>query len=528
MTIIYSRLPAIVNALQHAIKDDKMWMGLDRKVQIPSVSDLHYFDSHHDALNFQEFNQSRQKDVDLFPLIVTLDAIHASVDASLQNGVQQPNVQLEANAMQALHEDYMFQTTVSNFTEMMDSFNWNNAFYDPLEANTEAESFEDKIEFNRLESLVEELSSFAQSSERGQEAVTELLDRYWKGQPMDLQIVDVLQGKYHKPDLLINHPKVVNNERDLTYRIDPDANPLYNMDGNDFTDALIEHIEQQQLFNNKLNLMNQNNFAYLKDNIKYTGFGEALYPELEKNIIAKKDEFQLHFTTQISNRPFDAVLDFRKSNTSDMYFFNRYTATVERNNGEKLSQSFAITKGKGVTAKEAYNLLQGRAVKREMTNAKGEEYIAWIQLDFDIKDEKGNFKVNKYNENYGYDLRESIASFPVLELDGGEKEKDLLRSLEKGNVQAVAIEINGNPERMFIEANPQYKTINIYDNSFKLMKHRDIPLKQEQTQKPELSQENKHATTQKQKQPEKKANTQKNGNGLISKKRTRNQKGVKI
>ena len=165
------------------------------------------------------------------------------------------------------------------------------------------------------------------------------------------------------------------------------------------------------------------NLQYLKDNIKYTGFGEALYPELEKNITARKEEFQLHFTTQIGNRPFDAVLDFRKSNTSDMYFFNRYKATIEKSNGEKVSQSFQINKGKGVTAKEAYNLLQGRAVKREMTNAKGEEYQAWMQLDFDNKDEKGNFKVNKYNENYGYELRESIARFPVLELDGGDKEK---------------------------------------------------------------------------------------------------------
>ena len=33
--------------------------------------------------------------------------------------------------------------------------------------------------------------------------------------------------------------------------VDPDANPLYNKDGNPFTDALIEHIEEQQLLNSK-------------------------------------------------------------------------------------------------------------------------------------------------------------------------------------------------------------------------------------------------------------------------------------
>jgi hypothetical protein len=184
-----------------------------------------------------------------------------------------------------------------------------------------------------------------------------------------------------------------------------------------------------------------------------------------------------------------------------MYFFNRYKASIEKSNGEKIEQSFQITKGKGVTAKEAYNLLQGRAVKREMTNAKGEEYQAWMQFDFDNKDEKGNFKVNKYTENYGYDLRESIARFPVFELDGGDKEKDLLRSLEKGNAQMATMDKDGEQIKVFLEANPKYKTINVYDEQFKMMKHEELP---------------------------KVANGQRIQQVQISKKRVRNQKGVKV
>ena len=59
---------------------------------------------------------------------------------------------------------------------------------------------------------------------------------------------------------------------------DPDANGLYNTDGNAFTDALIDHIEQQQIIHsNKSNVMNENNFKYLDDQIFYTNLLGALY-----------------------------------------------------------------------------------------------------------------------------------------------------------------------------------------------------------------------------------------------------------
>lgn len=246
------------------------------------------------------------------------------------------------------------------------------------------------------------------------------------------------------------------------------------------------------------------NLQFLKDNIKYSGFGEALYGELEKNIQSKKNDFQLHFATQVNNRPFDAILHFRKSNTSEMYIFNRYVASVEKANGEKLEQSFSIDKGKGVTAKEAYNLLQGRAVYKELTNSKGGDYRAWMQLDFDKKDEKGNYAVNKYTDNYGYDLRESVAKFPVLELDGGEKEKELLRSLERGNAQAVSIDKDGEPLKVFLEANPKYKSVNVYDEHFKMMKHENLPKIERLTEK-QSAHENTQMNGQAQKQTGEKA-----------------------
>jgi hypothetical protein len=50
-----------------------------------------------------------------------------------------------------------------------------------------------------------------------------------------------------------------------------------------------------------------------------------------------------------------------------------------------------------------------------------------------------------------------------------EKEKALMQSLQKGNVQSVTIEKDGSSHKMFIEADPQYKKVNLYDSNMKLV-----------------------------------------------------------
>jgi hypothetical protein len=255
--------------------------------------------------------------------------------------------------------------------------------------------------------------------------------------------------------------------------LDPDANGLYNKDGNAFTDTLIDHFESQQLslFNKQLNknVMNNDNLQYLRDNIKYMGFGESLHGELERNLSEGKADFQLHFAAEINKKPFEATLNFRKSDSTDMYFFNNYHASLEKSNGEKNEQTFYLNKGKGVTAKEAYNLLDGRAVHKELTTKEGQPYKAWIQLDFENKDKNNNNEVKQFHENYGYDLKAAVEKFAVAELNDPEKSKALIQSLEKGNVQSITIEKDGSSHKMFMEADPQYKKVTMYDSNMKMV-----------------------------------------------------------
>lgn len=319
-------------------------------------------------------------------------------------------------------------------------------------------------------------------------------------------------------------------------RSDPDANGLYNKDGNAFTDALIEDIETKQLslFNQQqnTNFMNQENLKYLMDNIKYMGFGDKLNTALEQKMQEGKQDFQLTASVEFNKKTFEATLNFRKSDSTDMYFFNNYHASLEKSNGEKVEHTFYLNKGKGITAKEAFNLLDGRAVHKDLVAKDGNGYKAWLQLDFENKTDKG-FEVKQFHENYGYDLKTAVSKYAVAELNDPDKEKALMTSLQKGNVQSITIEKDGESHKMFMEANPQYKNVTLYDNNMKMVAKESIAQYQSGVEKgvksvkEDMADDKKKDLKQVQK-PEDKKMGKKNEKSLLPKKREGKAKGLGV
>lgn len=335
-------------------------------------------------------------------------------------------------------------------------------------------------------------------------------------------------------DLLEKIPYGKELERSLG--VDPDANGLHNKDGNAFTDALIDDIEAKQLslFNKQLNtnFMNQENLQYLKDNIKYMGFGEKLNSELEQKMQEGKTDFQLTASVEFNKKSFEATLNFRKSDSTDMYFFNNYHASLERSNGDKVDHTFYLNKGKGVTAKEAFNLLDGRAVHKDLVTKDGNEYKAWLQLDFETRKDKG-FEVKQFHENYGYDLKDAVQKFAVAELGDPDKEKALMTSLQKGNVQSVTIEKDGESHKMFMEANPQYKNVTLYDSNMKMVAKESIGQYQAGVEKganvvKEDAADGKKKDLKQGQKPDEKKLEKKNDKSLLPKKRESKSKGLGV
>ncbi len=219
--------------------------------------------------------------------------------------------------------------------------------------------------------------------------------------------------------------------------------------------------------------MNQKNFEYLRDQVKYTGFGESLENDLKEKINQGHPEFKLQHQTQYGSDKVDVTLNFSKSRQTDMYFFNSYEVSIQKeNNPEKVEQTFYINKGNNITLKEAYNLMEGRSVNKDLTSKEGQVYNAWIQMDFKQSDDNGNFKMKHYHQNYGYELEAVLAKHPIKEMGNEEYKSNLLDSLKRGNLQVVTFHKDGAEQKQYIEANPQFKTINIYDSHMQRMDNR--------------------------------------------------------
>jgi hypothetical protein len=219
--------------------------------------------------------------------------------------------------------------------------------------------------------------------------------------------------------------------------------------------------------------MNEKNFEYLRDQIKYTGFGEALESQLKEKMQKEEPNFTLTHNAQYGNDTTTATLNFKKSDQSDIYFFNSYKVELQKENSkEALEQTFYINKGSNITMKEAYNLMEGRSVNKDLTSKEGEVYNSWVQMDFKQSESNGNFKLNHYHQNYGYDLEGALSKHPIKELETPKYKEDLINSLKKGNLQSATFLKEGNEIKQYIEASPQFKTINIYDNNMKRIDNR--------------------------------------------------------
>jgi hypothetical protein len=218
-----------------------------------------------------------------------------------------------------------------------------------------------------------------------------------------------------------------------------------------------------------------------------------LETELKENISRQPAEFRLNHKAKFGSDTATATLHFKKSDQSDMYFFNKYDLTLKAEKGsEALTQTFYTGKTNSITLKEGYNLMNGRAVNKDLTNKDGQMYNAWLQMDFREVDKNGNFPLKQFHQNYGFSLEKELAKHPIKELSNEEERSKLVASLQKGNRQAVTLTKDGAEQRVFIEANPKFKTINIYDSDLQrvqshLQKEKNIP---EQSVKGERKKEN--------------------------------------
>ncbi|MBB2145760.1 hypothetical protein GM921_09700 [Pedobacter sp. LMG 31464] len=165
-------------------------------------------------------------------------------------------------------------------------------------------------------------------------------------------------------------------------------------------------------------------------------------------------------------------------------FIDKEISQTYRN--PSINQTIYVERGKGFSAEQAVNLIQGRAVYRDdMVSQAGHQYKAWIKLDFDVaKDKYGNFMVNQYTDPaYGFDLSRVLDKFEFKELADPAKRELLESSIRNGNRATVTVEKDGKAVKLQLEAIPRYSQINLYNKDGKTEKReqflKSADLKQE-------------------------------------------------
>lgn len=220
------------------------------------------------------------------------------------------------------------------------------------------------------------------------------------------------------------------------------------------------------------------NLDYLENQILYTGFkfSPEEKKELEKKLIEKVDNFSINLTPKEHKHSggVDATinyqLNFQKSKEGDILFFNNYTAKLNKNeNGQiiKREQNFVINnapKAKNITALEAFNLLDGRFINKDLTNKTNEKANYWIALDFDApKNDRGNHNIKMFHENYGFDLKATLDKYPIT----NEITEQTINNLNKGSriEMSMALNKDKNSSKVFVDVNPQMKALNLHDEN---------------------------------------------------------------
>ncbi|MXN91743.1 hypothetical protein GR160_10940 [Flavobacterium sp. Sd200] len=233
--------------------------------------------------------------------------------------------------------------------------------------------------------------------------------------------------------------------------------------------AMYQRMDEKILVNNQNNkVMNEKNFEYLNDRVKTTGFGNNLENDLKENMQKQADKFSLTFKDEYGKDKVEATLNFKKSQSGDMYFFNSYDVKVQREKAENaMQQTFYINDKGTINITEAYNLMSGRSINKELETKFGESYNAWIKLDFKQTDDNGNHKQVQFGEKYGYDLEAELKKYPIKGIEIEQYRSELLDSLKKGNAPEVTFIKDGAETKQHLEANPQYKNISVYDEDMR-------------------------------------------------------------
>jgi hypothetical protein len=211
--------------------------------------------------------------------------------------------------------------------------------------------------------------------------------------------------------------------------------------------------------NAKIQISDQlKNNRSLEDKLKQAGFN---------NVFSKAERYMklghMKFTVPVSyylneKERMDHSLSFKKDDLGYYQFGGFKTSLHDYTKLSENKQHYFSANEAGIfNAAQAYDLLSGRSVFHEGS---------WKQLDLNDRDADGNYKIKEFPDSYGYNIEKALSQLPLKISDQLEL-ASLITSLKDGRREEAVILKDGSEQKVFIEANPQYRSLNIYNENLK-------------------------------------------------------------
>lgn len=283
--------------------------------------------------------------------------------------------------------------------------------------------------------------------------------------------------------------------------------------------------------------MIQKNFDYLKDQVKYLGFGENLAGEIREKLEAGKKEFKISHEAKFDKDVVNSTLHFGNTKDGELIFFKRFDLSLKKDGHDDLiNQTYFVGEKNNFTLKERYNLLDGRAVYKTMNSFEkiGEgadekfklsdnTYTSWRGLDFKQTDDAGNYLLSK---PIYWDCKDELNKYPVKGMDMTYDKNRLAASLEKGNLVNVTVMKDGAETPLKMAVNPRMETFNFYNSNMQRVQLKQGNFQQQLEASQRKSQDQSQGQGQ---QNDQKQNQSQKATDDTSKKNTQQQrKGVKV
>jgi hypothetical protein len=203
------------------------------------------------------------------------------------------------------------------------------------------------------------------------------------------------------------------------------------------------------------------NLDQLKGQLKTAGFA-SIDGKLEKYLDYETSKVDIQLTRQLNGQNrLDVTLLMERDQVGG-YQFSKYEAMLSKDGEDARSYVFRVDSR--ITAIEAANLLDGRAVKKSFETADGTLNKEWIQFDFVNRNTDGSPKLKEFHQDYGYDPKKELLKFSIETGVTGLTEDKIIKNLEAGNILTFQVRDKG---PYYLSANPMDKSLHLYDKNKK-------------------------------------------------------------